>query len=521
MKLKLILRLAVCVSVILLCAVFGIYSFLWFSAEEHRQDFDLYTLVPQDAVAVLETDRLGELVTGIDSMRCSREGHYLYASDLFVYLKEGIYALLKEAPHGLSVQMDKMLLSFHAPDNPMNQVLYCAMGSGDYELVESFIRKYSQGVFPYKNSDYEGATIRIYPLTDGKFLAVYLTRDFLVVSLQKRLVEQVIDAMRKKKSLHHLESFRNLQGEHHNHAVATIYLRMKQVEMGKAQDSLTTKAPVGGWTAYDLKLEEEAIYCSGITRDTDNENTFVHMLKQQQPMSVDFGMLLPSTTLFYSGFSMTDKAQLWNFFTRQSAVTDSVSAARWLAFLEDYTEKRGMTAVFGSPQQPDSVKACAVLSLPLTRLEEVENYLASAGTRFRGGHQEGMRYFHLSDATLFTALTGISASDGVYATVLSGYLVLSSSPDSLTAYVRLLRSGSVLEGDPTYEQMLHTLSSTCRFLMMADVSRLLQQPEEYWHLLPSYIVQHARFFRSFVVAIQFTSAEEMVFPNMVLSYRSE
>ena len=57
--------------------------------------------------------------------------------------------------------------------------------------------------------------------------------------------------------------------------------------------------------------------------------------------------------------------------------------------------------------------------------------------------------------------------------------------------------------------------------MMADVSRLLQQPEEYWHLLPSYIVQHARFFRSFVVAIQFTSAEEMVFPNMVLSYRSE
>ena len=208
MKLRTLIRIAVIVSIVLLCTGFGVYSFLRMNAVENRQDFNLFTLVPQDATAVLETDRMADLMEDVDGLHCSKDEHFLYVSELFVYLKKYFNTLVGDTPHGLSRQMNKMLISFHEPDTPLNQVLYCSLGEGDYELVESFVRKYSSSTFPSKYFDYNGEEIRIYPTADGRFLAAYFTPDFLAVSFQKRLIEQVIDACRSRKSLMDMASFR-------------------------------------------------------------------------------------------------------------------------------------------------------------------------------------------------------------------------------------------------------------------------------------------------------------------------
>ena len=207
MKLRLVVKIAVIVSVVSLCTGFAVYSFLRLNAVENSREFNLYSLVPQDAVAVLETHKMAELVKDVNELTCSKNNHYLYVSELFVYLKNHLQTLVDDTPHGLSKQMNKMLISFHEPDNPMNQVLYCSLGSGDYELLEAFVGKYSSKSFPYKLFEYKGEDIRIYPMKNGTFLAVYITSDFLAVSFQKQLLERVIDARRKKKSLMQLPSF--------------------------------------------------------------------------------------------------------------------------------------------------------------------------------------------------------------------------------------------------------------------------------------------------------------------------
>ena len=124
MKLRLLIQIAVVVSIVLLCTGFGVYSFLRLNSVENRQDFNLYTLVPQDATAILETDRMADLVEDINELNCSKDNHFLYVSELFVYLKKYLYTLVEDTPHGLSKQMNKMLISFHEPDTPMNQVLW-------------------------------------------------------------------------------------------------------------------------------------------------------------------------------------------------------------------------------------------------------------------------------------------------------------------------------------------------------------------------------------------------------------
>ena len=68
MKLRLLIQIAVVVSIVLLCTGFGVYSFLRLNSVENRQDFNLYTLVPQDATAILETDRMADLVEDINEL---------------------------------------------------------------------------------------------------------------------------------------------------------------------------------------------------------------------------------------------------------------------------------------------------------------------------------------------------------------------------------------------------------------------------------------------------------------------
>lgn len=133
MKLRVLIRIAVIVSIVLLCTGFGAYSVPAHERGGKPADFNLFTLVPQDATAVLETDRVADLMEDINGLHCSKDDHFLYVSELFAYLKKYLNTLVGDTPHGLSRQMNKMLISFHEPDTPLNQVLYCSLGSGDYD----------------------------------------------------------------------------------------------------------------------------------------------------------------------------------------------------------------------------------------------------------------------------------------------------------------------------------------------------------------------------------------------------
>ncbi len=284
MKLRTFVKIAITTSVALLCTGFVVFSFFKLSAAENKEDFELYALVPPTATVVFETDDMCALVQEINELNCSRDNNYLYISKIFSYLKLHLYTLLEDTPHGLSRQMSKMLLSFHEPDNDRNQVLYCALGSGDYELVEKFIKKYCSSTFPSKLFDYKGEEIRIYPLPGDDFLACYVTSGFLAVSYQKKLIEQVIDARLSGKSLLKDDSFSKIHAAKKSNVAATIYARMESLDMGKMTDGIRSHTDIGGWTEFDMKLNGDAIYFSGISHDTDTCLTFMNMLRRQQSL---------------------------------------------------------------------------------------------------------------------------------------------------------------------------------------------------------------------------------------------
>ena len=298
MKLRTIVKIAITSSVVLLCSGFALYSFFRLSAAEDQKDFDLYTLVPSSVSAVFATEDVAEFVMEVDELTCSRDHQYLYVSKLFSYLKQSLYALSEDTPHGLSRQMNQMLISFHEPDNERNQVLYCRLGNGDKELVNRFVRKYISSLYPPKTFIYKGEEIIIYPMADGDFLACYLTSDFMALSFQKKLIENVIDAYKSGKSLADDSTFTGIRAPKKSAAAATIYTRMQGMM---------------GWTEFDMKMKDDFIYFSGITHDADTCFAFINQLRQQQSVKGFPGEVLPSTAFYFSRQGITDWVSLLSY----------------------------------------------------------------------------------------------------------------------------------------------------------------------------------------------------------------
>ena len=539
MKTRTLIKTAVISSVVLLCTGFVMYSFFKLSAEKGKNDFNLYTLVPPTTTAVLETDDLAGLIQDVNGLTCSKEHHFLYISRLFSLLKQHLYTLLEDTPHGLSRQMNKVLLSFHEPDNDLNQVFYCSLGAGDLELVEKFITKYCSSAFPSKLFDYKGEEIRIYPMPDGSFLACYLTSRFLVVSYQKKLIEKVIDARLSGKSLLNEAGFDAVRAGNKMNVAATIYVRMQSLKMGKLTDGVRSQASLGGWTEFEMKMKDDAIYFSGTSHDTDTCLTFMNTLRKQQATQGFPGDILPATTFFFSKRSSGDLQSMFAFTADQEYSTVTYSDyiksrdEELLRYLEENGGQEIMTCLF---QPVDTASSpAAVMSIPVNDISNAErvlkNLIATAPVEEGEGgtpHSEVYKaasgvypLYVIPRNTLFTQLTGIADSAlYIYACFYAGRLLLAPNAASLSAYIGELEKGHLLSGNTIYEAGVSGLSDTYHFMLLADLEAVFAQPENYVRLVPSFFFRNASFFRHFILATQFTCTNDgTIYPNVILLYK--
>ena len=75
--------------------VFSVYSFLQFEFGGEAAGFQSLYFGAQDATAILETDRMADLVEDINELNCSKDNHFLYVSELLFYLKY-LYTLVED-----------------------------------------------------------------------------------------------------------------------------------------------------------------------------------------------------------------------------------------------------------------------------------------------------------------------------------------------------------------------------------------------------------------------------------------
>lgn len=255
MQIRSVIKLGVVLSVVLFCIGIAFYGFARLSMADKENQVDVFEFVPQDCAGVLETDNIDKFMHAFSQMAYSSQLDTLHRSGLINDILSDLNEFSSISAHGLSYQMHYVVISFHQPHTSMDVVAYFRMGKeGKRQLIEAIQSRFGVDFTP-KKEFYRGKKIEIYPLTPKKYLSVYTTEGLVVVSYQKKLIEQVIDAVKDNKSLREDTVFASI---HHPQATdfITIYGRTASVP-------LLGKEACHSWSEYDIHLNSEVFYLSG------------------------------------------------------------------------------------------------------------------------------------------------------------------------------------------------------------------------------------------------------------------
>jgi hypothetical protein len=269
MRLRTLAKIIVTSSVALFCVAVGYYGLDRLNVANQNRERSLYEFVPDDCLGVMESDNAGFYMSLLPQMNYAPRLLQFQSLELFNYLFSGLDEYATAKAHGLSSQMSHMLVSFHAPGTPRDQVVYFRTGIGEDRILVDMLRDRLKSDFRPKKEKYRGRTLTIYPLNDEDYLTTFSDGDVLVVSFQKRLIEQVIDAKQDERSLQHDAVFMQAQSHRKNHHYLTFYSR------GTAVPYLTTDSTA--WSDYDLHFNSDIIYLSGDTYMSDSLRVMHHL----------------------------------------------------------------------------------------------------------------------------------------------------------------------------------------------------------------------------------------------------
>lgn len=255
MQIRSVIKLGVVLSVVLFCIGIAFYGFARLSMADKENRVDIFEFVPKDCAGILETDNIDNFMHVFSQAAYSSQLDTLHRAGLMNDILSDLSHYSSAAAHGLSYQMNHVVISFHRPHTAMDVVAYFRIGKeGKHQLIEAVKGKHGADFIPKKET-YRGKKIEIYPLSSTKYLSVYTTDGLVVVSYQKKLIEQVIDAVKDNNSLREDSVFTSI---HHTQPASfiTIYGRTPSVPF-------LGKESCHSWSEYDIHLNSEVFYLSG------------------------------------------------------------------------------------------------------------------------------------------------------------------------------------------------------------------------------------------------------------------
>ena len=278
MRMKTVVKLGTILSVLLFVLAVGYYAFMRLDMMDRNRDVNLFSLVPSSSVGVLESNNVHAFFDDYSMLNYSDELEKMQFPGLFNFLIHGLNMYAGDNAHGLSYQMNQLVVSFHQPVTPHNQVVYLRLGMADEQLLSDMLREYVSGNFLPKEEEYRGKKILIYPLSHDEFLATYTEEGFVVLSYQKRLVEEVIDAQLDETALGYDTVFSRVLDKKKSKDFLTLY--------GRSSSIPSLNLDSNTWSEYDFHLNSDVVYLTGDMYALEINAEKENMIKSLNDMAV-------------------------------------------------------------------------------------------------------------------------------------------------------------------------------------------------------------------------------------------
>ena len=356
MALKTVVKFGTIVSVLLFCMAVGYYAFMQLDMTGRNRDVNLFALIPDDCVTVLQSDDISACLDEFSSLNYERELENFQFQGLLHLVIGGLNQYATESDHGLSHQLNRLLVSFHPPYTSRDQVVYFQAGAGEESLFVDMLREYMTSDFLPKEEVYRGETIRVYPLNHEEYLSVYSNPGALVISYQKSLIEKVIDARLDGNSLDNNDAFSRMLQKKKKHSL-TLYAYHPSM--------LVLDGDVPCWSEYDFHFNSDVFYLTGDIHLVNDEEKDEELLKIREcPLEKAEGVLVSAdadSTQFYMEEAYV--ARLSNNQTLFDECMANLSNEASFSLVVDMQDYEGHEAVL-KPYLPSFVRKNAPLFSP-------------------------------------------------------------------------------------------------------------------------------------------------------------
>jgi hypothetical protein len=237
--------------------------------------------------------------------------------------------------------MGHMAVSFHQPGGMRDQVIYLRMGMADEQMLADMLTEYATDSFLPKEEEYRGETLVVYPLGNDDFLTTYTEGGVWVISYQKRLVEQVIDAMLDGSSLADNEMFEQVMLRKKEKGYFTLYGRSTPMPFMALDEDC--------WSEYNIHMNSDVAYLTGSTfvaEDSSEMETVMEAIREMEVVNEEGSLLLSSdkdSTAWYMNRAFEE-----NDFSHRTLFNECVSN---LANDANFTLVADMEKVYEEPSR--------------------------------------------------------------------------------------------------------------------------------------------------------------------------
>jgi len=131
----------------------------------------------------------------------------------------------------------------------------------------------------------------------------YFTKNAFIFSFSKILLEKSVRKIQNRGSIADSKAFKTISATSGKNVDANIYINYKffnkissSIILPKLQSQFSFFKSFASWSAFDLKIKNDAIFLSGFTHTADSLNYYLSTFKNQAPIDNDFTEVLPKNT---------------------------------------------------------------------------------------------------------------------------------------------------------------------------------------------------------------------------------
>ena len=251
------IHIIIFLSIILICFGAGVYGMFHLNQLKETANSDICEWIPDDCIGVFESDNMDFFTNELLRVQYASQLDTLRNMGFIKIILSDLVSFNFTKSHSFVGNLNHLVVSFHTNKNPRDIVAYFKVGEETKSYFYDVITRRHGVSFMPKKEEYRGEKIYIYPVDENNYVSVFGGDGVVVASLQKRLVEKVIDAKKDKNSLGQDKLFRSLyQNKQEN--FMTLYGRgpsVPSLSYGKSHY----------WTNYDINMNRDVFYLSGST----------------------------------------------------------------------------------------------------------------------------------------------------------------------------------------------------------------------------------------------------------------